>query len=47
VVIGAGGIERIVEINLNADEKTAFDQSCTAVRDLVDIAKKMRAAAAR
>jgi len=46
VVIGAGGIERIVEINLNPDEKKAFDASCAAVRDLVDIAKKMRATAA-
>jgi malate dehydrogenase len=46
VVIGAGGIERIVEINLNPDEKKAFDASCAAVRDLVDIAKKMRVTAA-
>src|ERR1044071_6287863 len=42
VVIGAGGIERIVEISLNAEEKAEFDQSCAAVRTLVDIAKKMR-----
>jgi malate dehydrogenase len=45
VVIGAGGIERIVEIDLDPDEKAAFDKSCAAVRGLVDIAKKMRAAA--
>src|SRR6185437_3077958 len=45
-VIGAGGIERIVEIQLNADEKAMFDKSCGAVRALVDIAKKMRAEAA-
>ena len=32
VVIGAGGIERIVEISLNAEEKAAFDQSCAAVQ---------------
>jgi malate dehydrogenase len=42
VVIGAGGIERIVEIELNGEEKAAFDQSCAAVKTLVDIAKKMR-----
>jgi malate dehydrogenase len=42
VVIGAGGIERIVEITLDPDEKAAFDASCTAVKGLVDIAKKMR-----
>lgn len=46
VVIGAGGVERIVEISLDPDEQAAFDQSCGAVRGLVDIAKKMRAAAA-
>ena len=46
VVIGAGGVERIVEITLDPDEKAAFDQSCAAVRGLVDIAKKMRQAAA-
>jgi malate dehydrogenase len=42
VVIGAGGIERIVEITLDPDEKTAFDASCAAVKGLVDIARKMR-----
>ncbi len=45
VVIGAGGIERIVEITLDPDEKAAFDASCAAVKGLVDIAKKMRASA--
>ena len=42
VVIGAGGIERIVEISLDPDEKRAFDASCAAVKGLVDIARKMR-----
>ena len=46
VVIGAGGIEKIVEINMDATEKAAFDKSCTAVRELVEIARKMRAQAA-
>jgi malate dehydrogenase len=46
VVIGAGGIERIVEISLDRDEKAAFDKSCAAVRELVEIARKMRAATA-
>ncbi len=45
VVIGAGGIERIVEISLDPDETAAFDASCAAVKGLVDIAKKMRASA--
>jgi len=43
VVIGAGGIERIVEIELNAAEKAMFDESCKAVRGLVEIAQRMRA----
>ncbi len=46
VVIGAGGIERIVEITLDPSEKAAFDASCAAVKGLVDVAKKMRASAA-
>ncbi len=41
VVIGAGGVERIVEINMNATEKAAFDKSCAAVRELVEAAKKL------
>jgi malate dehydrogenase len=41
VVIGAGGIERIVEIAMNAEEKAAFDKSCAAVRELVEAAKKL------
>jgi malate dehydrogenase len=34
VVLGAGGVERIVEIQLNADERAAFDRSVQAVREL-------------
>jgi malate dehydrogenase len=41
VVIGAGGIERIVQIDMNAEEKAAFDKSCAAVRELVEAAKKL------
>ena len=41
VVIGAGGVERIVEIELNGAEKDAFAKSCAAVRELVDAAKKL------
>ena len=41
VVIGAGGIERIVEVVMNAEEKAAFDKSCAAVRELVKAAKKL------
>jgi malate dehydrogenase len=34
VVIGAGGVERIVEISLNDDEKGMFQHSVDAVREL-------------
>ncbi len=34
-VIGAGGLERIIEIELNADEQKAFDASVEHVRTLV------------
>jgi malate dehydrogenase len=43
VVIGAGGVERIVEISFNDAEKKMFDESCNAVRGLVDVAKRMLA----
>ncbi len=41
VVIGAGGVERIVEIELNAQERSAFEQSCAAVRELIEASKKL------
>jgi malate dehydrogenase len=41
VVIGAGGVERIVEIELNAAEKAAFDKSCGAVRELIEASRKL------
>jgi len=41
VVIGAGGVERIVEIALNAEEQAAFEKSCGAVRELIEASKKL------
>jgi malate dehydrogenase len=41
VVIGAGGVERIVEIKLTPTEKAAFEKSCAAVRELVEAAKSL------
>jgi len=41
VVIGAGGVERVVEISLNADEKKMFDNSVNAVRGLVAACKNI------
>jgi malate dehydrogenase len=39
VVIGAGGIERVVEISLNRGEKAMFDKSVEAVSGLVEACK--------
>ncbi|MCF4165596.1 malate dehydrogenase [Zavarzinia compransoris] len=44
VVIGAGGVEKVVEISLNASEKTAFAKSVDAVRGLVDAMVKLEPA---
>ncbi|MBT3331537.1 MAG: malate dehydrogenase [Rhodospirillaceae bacterium] len=41
VVIGAGGVERVVEIDLNKSEKKAFDKSVGSVKDLVAACKKL------
>jgi malate dehydrogenase len=41
VVIGAGGVEKIVEIELNPTERAAFDKSCAAVRELIDASRKL------
>ena len=43
VVIGDKGVERIVEIQLDATEKAAFDKSVGAVKSLVEVVKKMQA----
>jgi malate dehydrogenase len=41
VVIGAGGVERIVEIELNPTEKAAFEKSCGAVKELIEASRKL------
>ncbi len=41
VVIGAGGVERIVEVKFTPAEQAAFEKSCTAVRDLIEAFKKL------
>ncbi len=41
VVIGAGGVERVVEIELDAEERAAFEKSCAAVRELVEASRKL------
>ena len=42
VVIGAKGVERIVEIKLDAKEKRQFNKSVNAVKELVEVVKLMR-----
>ena len=37
VIIGAGGVERIVEIDLNAEERAMLDNSVAAVKALNDV----------
>ena len=39
VIIGAGGVERVVEVKLDATEKTMFDKSVDAVKGLVTACK--------
>jgi malate dehydrogenase len=41
IVIGANGVERVVEISLNDEEKAMFDHSVDAVKGLVDACKKI------
>ncbi len=41
VVIGAGGVERIIEVAFTSDERAAFDKSCDAVKALVEAFKKL------
>ncbi len=43
VIIGAGGVEKIIEIKLNADEQKMFDHSVAAVKDLVGAVDKIAA----
>jgi malate dehydrogenase len=40
-VIGAKGVEKVVEISLNPDEKAMFDKSVNAVKDLCNVAAGM------
>ena len=41
VVIGAKGVERIVEIEISGNDRALFDKSAAAVRNLVDACKKI------
>jgi malate dehydrogenase len=41
VVLGAGGVERVVEIDLDASERAMFDKSVSAVRGLIEAVRKL------
>ncbi|MBA4802442.1 MULTISPECIES: malate dehydrogenase [Euryhalocaulis] len=41
IIIGEGGVEKIVEINLNDEEKAGFNHSVDAVKELVEACKKI------
>src|SRR3954454_24072656 len=44
IVIGANGVERIVEVSFSGDEKAMFDKSVASVRGLVDACKQINPA---
>jgi len=41
VVIGKNGVEKIIEVAFEPEEKAAFDKSCNAVKDLIEAFKKL------
>ncbi|HEX9448365.1 MAG TPA: malate dehydrogenase [Dongiaceae bacterium] len=42
VIIGAGGVEKVVEIELNKAEKAEFNKSVEAVRGLIAVVRKLQ-----
>ena len=43
IVIGASGVERIVEIGLSAEEQAMFDKSVASVKGLIDVCTSINA----
>ena len=41
VVIGGSGVERVVTIELTAEEKAMLDKSAAAVRELIEASKTL------
>jgi malate dehydrogenase len=41
IVIGAGGVERILEVSFSGDEKAMFEKSVASVQGLVDACKQI------
>jgi malate dehydrogenase len=46
IVIGANGVERIVEVSFSGDEKAMFEKSVASVQSLVDACKQINPALA-
>ena len=40
--LGGGGMEKVIEIKLNADEKAMLDKSTEAVKGLVEALKNLK-----
>ena len=45
-IIGAGGVEKVVELALDENEKAAFQKSVTSVQGLIEACKKISPALA-
>ena len=41
VIIGKKGVEKVIELKLNAEEKKQFNNSMKAVKNLTALAKKL------
>src|SRR6266498_1354626 len=41
VIIGAGGVEKVIDINLNAADKKAFDESLSHVKEIVQATNRV------
>jgi len=46
IVIGANGVERVLEVEFNGDEKAMFDKSVGAVKTLIEACKGVNPALA-
>jgi malate dehydrogenase len=40
-VLGSGGVEKIIEVGLEADERAAFETSANHVRELVEVVRTL------
>jgi malate dehydrogenase len=43
VILGSGGVEKIIELKLLPDERAALDKSIAAVKDLVSVMARLTA----